>query len=72
MKSLWFRVGMTVNVDDETYERLINAMNNDDGVENELVELIRTKGILDGECYAPAECDSEERLERDYEFTVWG
>lgn len=71
MKSLWFRVGMTVNVDDETYERLINAMNNEDGVENELVELIRTKGILDGESYAPAESDSEERLERDYEFTVW-
>ena len=31
MKSSWLRVGTTVNVDDETYERLIKARRYNNG-----------------------------------------
>lgn len=76
MKELWGRIGMSVKVDDSTYERLKILMNSGEIEDNNeaamlLRNLFRTKGEIDGNCYLPESgcCDcNPNNYEFDFEY----
>lgn len=69
-KKIWARVGMSVEVSDEQYERikakaLDRKYTESNGYEiygdywdDEVDELFMTKGVFDGDCYIPS-CEWE-------------
>ena len=59
-KSLWARVGMSIYLTDDEYKRIRALMDSDPlRAQNLLVELFKTRGIMNGESYIP-QCDDFE------------